>query len=377
MPVCLHLLNSYLPLTETFIWQYLRAARNFSPLVLAQEWENLERFPLDGAPFLRCPIRKSPLASLASRLRGRYSQVSYGACLPEIIRRKPVVIHAHYGYRAIVSLDLFRRLNLPLFTNFYGYDLSHRSFLRRSHRGYAELFRVGTGFFVEGPHMRERLSDLGCPADKIHIKRIAIDPESYPFRERTWDGKRPVRFLFVGRLVEKKGLDQALAALSILQASRLDAPFTLTVIGDGPLRPALERQALEAGLNGRVEWGGYITPADLIGVLDKHDILLQPSRTARDGDGEGGAPTVLLEAQACGLPIVSTLHDDIPYVVPQGKSGLLSPEGDIPALSRNLLEILQYSDRWAEMGRAGREHILTAHDVNREIETVEAIYASA
>ncbi len=376
MPTCLHLLNSYLPITESFIWQYLRVAKKFPPLILAQDWRNVDRFPLAGDPFIRCTVKKSLPASFIARLIGRYPQVSYADCLSEISHHRPALIHAHFGYRAVVSLSLFRRLKLPVFTNFYGYDLSHNSFLQRSRSGYAELFRIGAGFFVEGPRMQKRLLALGCPSHKIHIKRIAIDPKIYPFRERTWDGIRPVRFLFVGRLVEKKGLDHALAALGALKGKIGSAPFTLTIIGDGPLRPALERQADEAGLTDKIQWAGYVPPADLIDVLDKHDILLQPSRTAIDGDSEGGAPTVLLEAQACGIPILSTLHDDIPYVVPDGKAGFLSPEGDLQAYSQNLERLLSHSSKWPDMGRAGREHILASHDVTREIDNVESLYAS-
>lgn len=374
MPTCLHLLNSYLPLTETFIWQYLSHARKFRPVILADRRENEAIFPLPDAAFLSGRPARSRLRALGARLLGRYAQADYSSCLSEARATEPALVHIHNGYRACVSLDFTARLGLPYAVNFYGSDVTQKEFLRRARHGYARLFdrnRGAKAFLVEGPAMRNKLAALGCPEDRIRVQRIAIDPSSYAFRERTWDGNRPVRFLFVGRLVEKKGLEWGLRALARCKTA---FPWELNIIGDGPLRPALEAQIGETGLRDRIQILGYLPQTGMRARLQDHDVLFQPSCTASDGDGEGGAPTVLLEAQACGMPIVSALHDDIPYAtVPEG-SALLAPERDEQALSALILKLAEKASAWPEMGRTGRRHVEGSHDVRKEIAGLESLY---
>lgn len=372
MAFCLHLLNSWLPATETFIWQYLSRAREFTPLILADRLENLERFPLPRAAFVAARPVKNRLPSLLARLRGRYAEVDYSACLAETRAKKPALVHVHNGYRACVSLSFTETLKLPKVVNFYGSDLTQREFLRRARPAYARLFRERTTFVVEGPAMRGKLAALGCPEDRIVLQRIAVDPDEYLFKERTWDGKRPVRFLFVGRLVEKKGLEYGLRALAECGTA---FPWELTVVGDGPLRASLETLAARLGLAPRLRFAGVLPLTAIRDLMASHDVQLQPSATAGDGDGEGGAPTVILEAMACGMPVVSTLHDDIPFVAPQG-SALLAPQRDVPALASALKEMVGAHGAWPAMSRLGRGFVEKHHDVKKEIAEREKLYKS-
>jgi len=149
------------------------------------------------------------------------------------------------------------------------------------------------------------------------------------------------------------------------------------VIGDGPLRASLQSQAGALGIKDRVDFLGYLPLAKMRSLMMEHDLLFQPSHVAADGDSEGGAPTVLLEAQACGMPVISTLHDDIPYVTVSDHSAWLAPQGDADALAFVVRKAVEESSRWGEMGRAGRMKIESDHDVNREIAALENLYAEA
>jgi colanic acid/amylovoran biosynthesis glycosyltransferase len=112
----------------------------------------------------------------------------------------------------------------------------------------------------------------------------------------------------------------------------------------------------------------------MIQEMQDADLFLQPSVTAADGDSEGGAPTTLLEAQACGLPVLATQHADIPYVVSEGESALLAPERDVDALFKNLLVLLDEPERWAAMGSAGRVRVEHLHDALVEVPRLEQLY---
>lgn len=374
MPSSLHLLDSYLPRTETFIWQALRKLRRFPPLVLADRYENPDAFPLPQGEFLHASPFRPLWSRLAARASGGFAPVRYPGGADLLRGRDVAVCHAHKGFRALVTRDFARESGIPLLVNFYGSDVSQRPFLRRAARGYREVFARARFLLVEGPAMRQRLVALGAPDEKIRIQRIAIDPADYPFHERSWDGNRMVHILFVGRLVEKKGLEIGLRALA---DPRIDFPWRLTVIGDGLLRPRLAALAERLGIADRVDFDGWRTPEQMRAALVAHDLLLQPSCTAPDGDSEGGAPTVILEAQACGLPVISTTHDDIPYVTVPGESAWLSPEGDVAALAYALRRAAEEADRWGLAGRVGRNKITADHDIHREVPALEDLYGEA
>jgi colanic acid/amylovoran biosynthesis glycosyltransferase len=108
--------------------------------------------------------------------------------------------------------------------------------------------------------------------------------------------------------------------------------------------------------------------------LTRAHILLQPSKTAADGETEGGAPTVLLEAQATGLPVISTTHADIPEYVKKGESGLLVDEGDVRGLAEALESLITQLDVRIGMGKLGRLHVVDNYNVSSEARKLEDIY---
>jgi colanic acid/amylovoran biosynthesis glycosyltransferase len=110
--------------------------------------------------------------------------------------------------------------------------------------------------------------------------------------------------------------------------------------------------------------------------MDAAHVFVLASVTAADGDEEG-TPVSLLEAQASGLPVVSTLHAGIPEIVTDGVSGRLVEERDADALAASLRELATQPQRWERMGRAGRERIEESYDAGRCVEALEAIYREA
>jgi colanic acid/amylovoran biosynthesis glycosyltransferase len=109
----------------------------------------------------------------------------------------------------------------------------------------------------------------------------------------------------------------------------------------------------------------------VIARLASARVLIHPSATAADGDSEGGAPTILLEAQAIGTPIVSTRHADIPYIAPEGPGVYLSDEHDIDGLARDLVAAVESGKR--SIGA----HLKSRHDVSSAIASLESHYREA
>ncbi len=367
-----HVMERWLGATETFIHDALCALQRTRPVVVARDFENLDRFPTPpGGALHRSPPPRGSAAwafsALSRRLRGGEPH------LERLLAREGArAVHAHFGPAACWAAVAALRARLPLLASFYGYDLSVEAFVREMRPHYEELFRTGSVFRVEGTAMKRRLAALECPEERIRVHRIGVDPPRYRFRAREDPGAGAVRLLMCGRMVAKKGHIVALRALA--RALEQDRRLRLRLVGDGPDRPAVERVARELDLGDRVAFLGALPRGLFIQELDFAHLYLQPSLTAPDGDSEGGAPAALLEAQAAGLPVVATRHADIPEVVREGQSALLAPEGDADALAAALLEMAARPDRWEAMGRAGRAHVESAHDARRLAADLERLY---
>ena len=149
----------------------------------------------------------------------------------------------------------------------------------------------------------------------------------------------------VGRLSREKGLDVALRALASPSAPR-DA--RLVVLGRGKLRPSLEAEGLALGLGDRVQFLGY--REDVGAYLAHLDALVLPSR-------HEGLPFAALEAMAAGCPVVAARVGGVPELVTDGRTGLLFPAEDAPALARQLARLAGSADLRGRLAAAGREHV--------------------
>jgi len=203
---------------------------------------------------------------------------------------------------------------------------------------------------------RDYLSTL-APPGRVELVYHGLDLARFPpaMQHRpARDGglaEDPVRFLSVGRLVEKKGTDVLLDALALLPAG---LHWTLVHVGGGPLREALSRQAKALNLEARITWRGAMTQDQLLEEYRAADLFVLASRIAQDGDRDG-LPNVLMEAQsqalACAATRVSAIHELIldgvtgVLVEPQSPAALAVALGTLaadPALRR----------RYGEAGRA-------------------------
>ncbi len=117
----------------------------------------------------------------------------------------------------------------------------------------------------------------------------------------------------------------------------------------------------ELGLQGRVTFFGVKPALDIRLALQASDIFLLPSETQSNGDEEG-IPVAIMEAMACGLPIVSTRHAGIPELIDDGVEGILVPERDPVALAAAIESLARSPERRKQMGEAGRKKILRQYD---------------
>ncbi len=365
----------YLPLTHNWIYEQFRVLRAFKPVVLAYKATNLEQFPAERIVALRSgnPLRHAR-DYLCRRLLGYYP--TFAAA---IRAENALLLHAHFGDRGVASVELARVLRLPLLVSFYGFDLwrDHGNVARLQAR-YAPLFEHCTYAIAEGPAARRRLIELGCPADKARIHPLGIDLTRLCYADRPENAD--VRVLAAARFSEKKGLVYAVEAFC--RAAAEDPRLKLTVVGDATksgaeqrIKSRLHGLVKASRMSGRVRFVGELPPNELRRLLYEHDVLLQPSVRAADGDAEGGLPVIMLEAAASGMPLIGSRHCDIPEIVVGGQTGWLCEERDIAGLTTALLSATRDPVQRARFGCNARKRVEQRFDINQH--TWDDLYREA
>ncbi|MDR6874428.1 glycosyltransferase involved in cell wall biosynthesis [Bosea sp. BE125] len=202
------------------------------------------------------------------------------------------------------------------------------------------------------------LARLGDRADKVALVYHGLDlarfppPPSRMGRDGS-DPADPVRFITIGRAVEKKGFDDLLSALARLPAT---LHWRLTHIGGGEKLKGLKILAEVLGLSERVIWVGPQAQAAVVTALREADLFVLPSKQADNGDRDG-LPNVVMEAASQALPIVATDFAGIPEFVSDGVEGLLVAPGDVAALAQAMAELATAPERRAALGAAAHARL--------------------
>jgi len=257
------------------------------------------------------------------------------------------LIYANWLGAGIVGALINRLTGKPLVVSFRGDD----GYLARDRRVWRVLTRwvtrrAGIVAPVSGELMRI-MRELGVPDDKCHLPRFGVDTDMFHPSSRKQEPRDDVEVLFVGSLIDRKGLHDLLNALA-------DPDFTrvrLTVVGDGPNKERLKAMAQRLGLAERIEWMGIVPPAEVARLTRTCDILCLPSYME-------GRPNVVNEAMASGVPVIVTRIGGVPDMVKEGETALLFTPGDIEGLRQCLRPLVNDANLRSTMGRAGHEFLM-------------------
>lgn len=369
----IHSCNTWLPLTQNWIWtQVASLPDDIGAYVVCREAQNSDAFPIQ-----RIHQIPSIFTGRALLLRA-VARINDQARLGLVIRRTGSrVVHSHFGPNGWRDSVAARLTGAAHVVTFYGHDVTRipRSSPAWNAR-YQRMFKTATLILSEGQHMASEIVGLGCPSHKSRVHRLGIEIHKYRFEARQRDPHQPYRVLMAASFREKKGYADGIQALAHLANQfRIE----LTIAGDGAesARVRLIDDLIRCKLIGQTRMLGMVSHKTLIEEAHRHHIFLAPSITARDGDTEGGAPVAIIEMMATGMPVVSTLHCDIPNVVIDGETGYLAPEGDVRALAEQLRRAFQSQGRWAVLGSAARRRVEEEFDAAKQGRRLASLYQEA
>lgn len=193
----------------------------------------------------------------------------------------------------------------------------------------------------------EGLRGMAESADPVPVQVIpnGVDTVFFHPAETSSPPARPFRWLFVGRFQAQKNLAWLLRQMASLRP--VAPPFTLDLVGDGPLRDTLVKQAAELGLADIVRWHGWKPRAELRSMYQAADALINPSLYE-------GMPNTVLEAMACGLPVLASRVAGNDTVVTEGTTGALFDLGDEGTFGERARQWMNARELPARLGQAGR-----------------------
>lgn len=324
---------------------------------------------------------RDPHTELCDRVSAEgYESVSIptrGAIDPGVLLRfasavrrfRPAVVHCHEYKSAFIAAVVGRPLRLGLVFNVHG-DLratvGSTSLIRLGHWALRRFDSVVGVSDATAADARE----YGVEPSRIHLIRNAVDSSRFQpsgdraaAREALGLPEDGVLIGAVGRFSDEKGHAVLLDAVS-----KLEAPWRLALIGDGPLEPDLRAQASALGISGRTHLVGR--REDIETAYHALDVLALPSYRE-------GLPLTVLEAGACGLPVAATNVGDVARVVLDGETGLLSPAGDAAALRRSLAMLCSDACLRAKMGAAARVRVVESFGAAAMAAAYERLYREA
>ncbi len=291
------------------------------------------------------------------------------AFIKSLKKNKIQVILAQYGPTGHRILEICKLLNIPLVIHFHGYDASVRDIIKQ-HNNYTEAFAYASKVIVVSKQMEKKLIALGCSTEKIvynpcapHDDFLKIEPK---FLKK--------QFVSIGRFTNKKAPYYLI--LTFKRIIELHPDARLVMAGNGALLNTCKNLVSIHKLGNHVEFLGVIDKQEYMNLLEESLAFVQHSITADDGDMEG-TPVAILEASAAGLPVVSTIHAGIPDVIEHAKTGLLSNEHDVNAMSENMLKLIDDLTFAKTLGASGKTKISTQFNLKNHLKILQSTIESA
>src|SRR5690554_1620536 len=365
--------SNLLPISETFIRDQAGALTRWEPILLGRR--NVE-------VGLTTPNLQREIVPEHSRWLSRFLHFWRWSSDPNLTNRLKALdvrlVHAHFGTDATKIWPSVKAAGLPMLVTLHGFDINvRREWWEAGHGGLRgrvyprRLLKLAqdptVSFIAVSNAIKQRAVEYGIPEDKITVSYIGVDTQRFK------PGGLPIlqrkkRILFVGRMVEKKAPLMMIHAFAQLQSQISDAE--LVMVGTGPLLDDAKR--LAKTLNANIQFLGSCTSSEVLVQLHQARCFCLPSITAKNGDAEG-LPISILEAMACGIPIITSARGAVNEAVIGWRNGICFTELNQNELLSSLTRILTddlLAISLASSARITAEDFFSIQEKSKELENI-------
>lgn len=365
--------DKLLPYSQTFIKSQAEALKNWDYMYLTSEMTN--QLPIDACKVVLMPnVLKD---KFIKKYLGFLYKFFYKRFIKKLKGMHFDLLHVHFGTDAIKVAEIAKDLNIPMVVTLHGTDINvYREVWESGAKGKskqhypAKLLALAqlnnVHFIAVSQAIKDRAIMFGIPVDKIIVSYIGVDLSRFKSGGQPQNSSN---ILFVGRMIENKGVQILLKAF---EKVHLFAPHAkLVLIGDGPELEGCRQYANKFNLP--VDFLGVRTPQEVIFHLNHSRIFCLPSYTIEDGASEG-MPMVVLEAQACGVPVVTSARGGATEGIIHGDTGFAFPEKDVEKLRDYLIQLLQDDAMIERMSTNAVAHVREKFEIQRCTRLLESIY---
>ncbi|MCX6284647.1 MAG: glycosyltransferase [Bacteroidetes bacterium] len=377
MPTVVHMIRNFLPPMTSFVRnQVMHHLRYDQEVIFTEKNESPLYHEISSKYPAWSPIGSKLGQWLCDHLL-LFTADDRKRLIAKLRETKPGLAHIHYGVEAVLFAPVLKAPGIPALVSFYGHDCTafpSRAFglgqyLLRKNVFNNPAVRVITAM---SPDMEKDLLALGCPPGKIRVHYHGIDTNRFS-RPREYREQGEITFLIISMLDPKKGHDVLIRAFA-RAVTETQVPIKLLIYGKGELESEIRHQVSDTGLDqirfmGPLQFGSE----EHISSLYTADVFVHPSRRSASGEKEG-IPGAIVEAMASGLPVLSTFHAGIPYIIKDKVTGLLVRENDTDELSNAIVLLAQDASLRKSLGRAAREYSVDVLDIRKKELELEKLY---
>jgi colanic acid/amylovoran biosynthesis glycosyltransferase len=279
-----------------------------------------------------------------------------------LLRNNISLVLAEFGQSGAEMTPICRELGIPLICIFHGYDAYNVDVLEQRRAGYADLFSYASALVAVSLDIRERLIAMGAPSEKIHHLPCAPDLDAFPYSDHS---ANPPVVLTVGRFCTNKAPHVTILAFNEVLREMPEA--RLVMIGDGELKEACEILATSLEISHAIEFTGVLSPELVLEHMRNARVFVQHSVTGPMSGEKEGTPVAVMEAMACGLPVIATRHGGMADIISDGETGFLVKEYDHQGTASAILSLLRSESEVSRIGdnaaRSLRENSIISKNI--------------
>ena len=278
------------------------------------------------------------------------------------------VVLAEFMYQGLWIKDICSGLGIPLVVHTHGGgDIMNIEYLNNYSKLFPDYFKKVAKMISVDSFSSSKLLELGLQKTKLTEIGYGVDLNLFtPAKPSLND---PI-FFAVGRFANKKAPYLTILAFSSVLKKHPNAK--LIIAGNGDLFDCCNQIVKALKIENNVSFPGVLSPIKVSEYMQKSRAFVQHSIHTSEGDSEG-TPVAILEAMACGLPVISTYHNGISDVVKHEEEGLLVDENDIDAMTICMIRVLENPYYADQLGQNGRKKIEEHFEMSKVIEDLYSI----